>query len=212
VFAQCEREVIYMENTEKAELKFSPIFKMLGVTILVTLIMVIIFVMVRSLPYYETIEGDSSWILAHLLHIPQFVIPFLVILWFTRGRPSEYGFNLKENPPVFTHRRMFGLGALFGLLMSLQYVIRVIKGMPLDIPQPVTAINVLGNMTFQWIVVGFSEETMEALKNYYFPGNVRELENIIEHAVAMARDDTIRLKDFPSDFLIRIISAAVQWQ
>lgn len=49
-------------------------------------------------------------------------------------------------------------------------------------------------------IKGFAEETMDALKNYSFPGNVRELENIIEHSVAMARDDMIALKDLPSDF------------
>ena len=41
---------------------------------------------------------------------------------------------------------------------------------------------------------------MAALRNYIFPGNVRELENIVEHAVAMARDDIIGLKDLPPDF------------
>jgi DNA-binding NtrC family response regulator len=49
-------------------------------------------------------------------------------------------------------------------------------------------------------IKGFSEETMAALQNYYFPGNVRELQNIIEHAVAMTRDDTISVMDLPSDF------------
>jgi len=49
-------------------------------------------------------------------------------------------------------------------------------------------------------ITGLSEETMAVLQGYYFPGNVRELENIIEHAVAMARDDTISVKDLPSDF------------
>jgi DNA-binding NtrC family response regulator len=49
-------------------------------------------------------------------------------------------------------------------------------------------------------IKGFSDETLEVLRNYYFPGNVRELENIIEHAVAMAREDTIGVQDLPSDF------------
>jgi len=53
---------------------------------------------------------------------------------------------------------------------------------------------------FHQEVKGFSEETMEVLQNYYFPGNVRELENIIEHSVALAHEDTIKLKDLPSDF------------
>jgi DNA-binding NtrC family response regulator len=49
-------------------------------------------------------------------------------------------------------------------------------------------------------IKGFSEETLAVLQNYYFPGNVRELENIIEHAVAMAQEDVIRVKDLPADF------------
>jgi DNA-binding NtrC family response regulator len=49
-------------------------------------------------------------------------------------------------------------------------------------------------------IKGFSEETLAVLQNYYFPGNVRELENIIEHAVAMAQEDIINVKDLPSDF------------
>jgi len=38
---------------------------------------------------------------------------------------------------------------------------------------------------------GFSEETLELLKNYSFPGNVRELENIIERAVMLSKSDII---------------------
>ena len=49
-------------------------------------------------------------------------------------------------------------------------------------------------------ITGFSEEALAVLQNYYFPGNVRELENTIEHAVAVARDATINIKDLPSDF------------
>ena len=49
-------------------------------------------------------------------------------------------------------------------------------------------------------IKGFSEETLAVLQNYYFPVNVRELENIIEHAVAMVQEDIICAKDLPSDF------------
>lgn len=44
-----------------------------------------------------------------------------------------------------------------------------------------------------------SEEAMELIENYAFPGNIRELENILEHAVAMCRGDVIRIHDLPSD-------------
>ena len=36
-----------------------------------------------------------------------------------------------------------------------------------------------------------------ALKSYDYPGNIRELENIIEHAMVMAENDEITLEDLP---------------
>jgi transcriptional regulator with PAS, ATPase and Fis domain len=40
-------------------------------------------------------------------------------------------------------------------------------------------------------------EALDALIKYQFPGNVRELGNIIEQAVVLSRDNTIKLGDFP---------------
>ncbi|HDM75435.1 MAG TPA: sigma-54-dependent Fis family transcriptional regulator [Deltaproteobacteria bacterium] len=44
-----------------------------------------------------------------------------------------------------------------------------------------------------------SDEVIEILMNYEFPGNVRELENIIERAVAIAQGPTIELSHLPLD-------------
>jgi len=44
-----------------------------------------------------------------------------------------------------------------------------------------------------------SDEVIETLINYEFPGNVRELENIIERAVAIAQGPTIELSHLPLD-------------
>ena len=133
---------------------------MLGIVAVVAAVIVSIFAALRSLPSFEAMMRDSSWVVSDLVHIPQFLIPFLLVWWLTKGKLGEYGFNLRQKPPIFTHRRMLILGILFGLLMSLKYVSSLVRGAPLDIPQPVTFRNVLGNLTFQWIVVGLSEETM----------------------------------------------------
>ncbi len=42
-------------------------------------------------------------------------------------------------------------------------------------------------------------EVLETLQRYDFPGNVRELENIIERGVALANNDTLGIAQIPSD-------------
>ena len=44
---------------------------------------------------------------------------------------------------------------------------------------------------------GISREAMDALMRYDFPGNVRELENLVERAVVLARGQTLLRRDFP---------------
>jgi len=48
-------------------------------------------------------------------------------------------------------------------------------------------------------VKSISSEVLETLKQYPFPGNVRELENIIERAVALSDGSEITTRDLPSD-------------
>jgi DNA-binding NtrC family response regulator len=47
-----------------------------------------------------------------------------------------------------------------------------------------------------------SEPVMEILSGYSYPGNVRELENIIERAVAVSETDEIRPEDLPEDLTL----------
>jgi two-component system response regulator HydG len=59
-----------------------------------------------------------------------------------------------------------------------------------------------GNKTYNRNIQGFSDDVLEALKNYQFPGNVRELENIILNAVARTLDDDyIKSVDLPEEYL-----------
>jgi PAS domain S-box-containing protein len=50
--------------------------------------------------------------------------------------------------------------------------------------------------------VDISEEALQILFNYSFPGNVRELENILEHALIICREDTIETGHLP-DYLLQ---------
>ncbi len=49
----------------------------------------------------------------------------------------------------------------------------------------------------QKAVVSLSKEAKDLLMNYHYPGNVRELENIMERAVVLSRGDTITTQDLP---------------
>jgi transcriptional regulator with PAS, ATPase and Fis domain len=50
-----------------------------------------------------------------------------------------------------------------------------------------------------------SEKVMEILLNYRYPGNVRELENILEHALIICQEKTIQPRHLPEYLQIRRI-------
>ncbi|MFV0437110.1 MAG: sigma-54-dependent transcriptional regulator [Desulfopila sp.] len=49
--------------------------------------------------------------------------------------------------------------------------------------------------------VSFGEDTIKELLKYHFPGNVRELLNIVERCIALASDKTIKRSDLPPHIL-----------
>lgn len=57
------------------------------------------------------------------------------------------------------------------------------------------------NEKFNKNVNGISPEAISILESYDYPGNVRELENIIERAIALSSSDMISVSDLPSHLL-----------
>jgi DNA-binding NtrC family response regulator len=60
-------------------------------------------------------------------------------------------------------------------------------------------------------IKGLTPNTMEVLLNYPFPGNVRELENIIERAVALTDESIISPHDLPPDLQRLATSGSEDW-
>ncbi|MEK7386716.1 MAG: sigma-54 dependent transcriptional regulator [candidate division NC10 bacterium] len=91
------------------------------------------------------------------------------------------------------------------LRQDLYYRLNVVRiSLPLlrarreDIPAIVNHFVRRFNRRFRRDVRGMTPEALEALHRYDFPGNVRELENLIERAYAMGARDQITLGDLPS--------------
>ncbi len=53
----------------------------------------------------------------------------------------------------------------------------------------------------QYDAESFSAEAMKALKGYHWPGNIRQLENIVERAVIMGASKVIEKSDLPHEIL-----------
>ncbi len=66
-----------------------------------------------------------------------------------------------------------------------------------DIPLLVNFFLEQSNRINSAAIEGFSEEAMKALMEYDFPGNVRELQNVVERMVVLKREGHIDIEDLP---------------
>jgi transcriptional regulator with PAS, ATPase and Fis domain len=69
-----------------------------------------------------------------------------------------------------------------------------------DVPQLAEFFLRRYNTRFRKRIQGISESTMTLLKKYWWPGNIRELENLIERLVAVTDKDYISEEDLPLEF------------
>lgn len=58
------------------------------------------------------------------------------------------------------------------------------------------------NKSHQRKMIGVSPETMAVMKKYQWPGNIRELENVIEHAFILENGNVLTLSSLPESVLV----------
>jgi len=71
-----------------------------------------------------------------------------------------------------------------------------------DIPLLVDHFLVIFNKELMKDIRGISREALELMVNYGWPGNIRELRNVIERMVAIGKETTISEKRLPLDILL----------
>jgi PAS domain S-box-containing protein len=89
---------------------------------------------------------------------------------------------------------------LFYRLNVLKIELPLLKERKEDIPLLIDAFVQKFNAKMGKQVTGVFDEVMRTLMRYDYPGNVRELENIIEHAFVLCKGDQIDLGCLPKEF------------
>lgn len=69
-----------------------------------------------------------------------------------------------------------------------------------DLPQLLEFFLQRYNRRFKKNIRHVSESAIEMLSSYDWPGNIRELENLVERLVALSDGDTIQLEDIPVEY------------
>jgi len=86
---------------------------------------------------------------------------------------------------------------LFYRLNVMRLELPPLKARKADIPLLISHILTRLNATRDTRVDKFTNDAMEVLLNYDYPGNIRELENIIEHALIVCRSNVIERSHLP---------------
>jgi len=78
-----------------------------------------------------------------------------------------------------------------------------------DIPLLLEYFLRIFNKKFNRQIEGFEKDALDIVINYTWPGNIRELENVIERAVALEKGAFIGIKSLPSDLVYNISETEV---
>src|SRR5262249_37087815 len=68
-----------------------------------------------------------------------------------------------------------------------------------DVPALVDYFVRYYNAEFKKSVTGFSEAALQRLKSHMWPGNIRELRNVVERAILLSDENVLTLSDLPEE-------------
>jgi PAS domain S-box-containing protein len=106
--------------------------------------------------------------------------------------------STKENLAKLVKRKVFRDDLFYRLNVVKIYLPPLVKRR-IDIPLLVNYFIERFNKRMGKSITGVSAEVLGILMHYDYPGNVRELENIIEHCCVMCQDSNIELKHLPPE-------------
>lgn len=90
---------------------------------------------------------------------------------------------------------------LYYRLKKIEFEIPALRDRKIDLPELVGYFIHQYNGTQGLNITGISDQAMEAMKAYDWPGNIRELANAIERAIIFCDGQTIQLGDLPRDII-----------
>ncbi|MFZ5595718.1 MAG: sigma-54-dependent transcriptional regulator [Bacillota bacterium] len=86
---------------------------------------------------------------------------------------------------------------LYYRLNVVEIMLPPLRERKVDIPDLISHIIKYCNREYKKAITGFSSEAMDLLKNYDWPGNIRELKNICERAALMSNGPVLTVEDLP---------------
>ncbi|MEM7106799.1 MAG: sigma-54 dependent transcriptional regulator [Bacteroidota bacterium] len=91
---------------------------------------------------------------------------------------------------------------LYFRLNEFSFMLPALRDRCEDIPIFVDHFLAAANSSLNKTISGFSRDALKALTKYAWPGNFRELRNVVRRSVLLCQSDTIQQKDLPGEVLL----------